>query len=61
MESEIGSEHPFNLLVQQCLHNSPNQRPSARALFDRLKRLNDEDCNSLYGSAEVSESTNAAE
>ncbi len=53
METRIGSDHPLNLLVKQCLHNVPHLRPSASDLFKRLKKLNDGDCNALYESGEV--------
>lgn len=53
METIIGSDHPLTSLVKQCLHNIPDERPSAQELVRRLRRMEDKDATSLYASDEV--------
>ena len=53
METMIGSDHPLIQLVKQCLHNIPRERPSAKQLLSRLKKLEFGDTVSLYAMDQV--------
>jgi len=36
---QLGEEHPLVQLVHQCLHNVPDQRPSAEELLQQLEAV----------------------
>ena len=37
---QIGEEHPLFYLVYDCLHNTPDRRPSAKELLQRIREPN---------------------
>ena len=37
LHAQLGEQHPLVQLVHQCLHNNPDQRPSAEELLQRLE------------------------
>ena len=39
LHGQLGEEHPLVRLVHQCLHNTPNQRPSAEELLHQLEAV----------------------
>ena len=39
LHGQLGEEHPLVQLVHQCLHNTPNKRPSAEELLHQLEAV----------------------
>ena len=39
LQEQLGEQHPLLELVYQCLHNTPDQRPSAEELLQQLKAV----------------------
>ena len=39
LHGQLGEEHPLVQVVHQCLHNTPNQRPSAEEVLQQLEAV----------------------